>query len=97
MREASGSELASRSASELESASLHQSEAASRPKMLKPAVSSEAMGECSCWASRGERRRRVRTEQPRNLGDPAWCAAGRNAAGESITLRAATAGSRTGS
>ena len=68
---ASRGEPASRSASELKSASLHKVRVASLSEMLKPATDGEATGECSRRAFRGERRQRVGTERPRNLGDPA--------------------------
>jgi hypothetical protein len=69
--EASRGEPASRSASELEAASLHQAKVASLSEMMKPATDDEATGECSRRAFRGERRQRVGTERSRNLGDPA--------------------------
>jgi len=69
--EASGGEPTSRSASELDSASLHKVKVASPSEMMKPAADGEATGECSRRAFRGERRQRVGTERPRNLGDPA--------------------------
>lgn len=71
MGEASGGEPTSRSASELESASIHTVEVASLPEMLKPAIDREATGVGTGRAFRGEWRQRVGTERPRNLGDPA--------------------------
>ena len=71
MGEASCGELASRSASELESASLHTVGVASLPEKLKPAIEREATGVCTDRTFRGERRQRAGTERPRNLGDPA--------------------------
>jgi len=44
---------------------------ASLPKMLKPAIDREATGTSTDRTFRGERRQRVGTERPRNLGDPA--------------------------
>ena len=71
MGEASRGEPASRSASELESASLHTVEVASLPEMRKPAIDREATGARTDRTFRGEWRQRVGTERPRNLGDPA--------------------------
>ena len=71
MGEASGGEPASRSASELESASLRTVKVASLSEMLKPDTDGEATGECNHRAFRGGRRQRAGTERPRNLGDPA--------------------------
>jgi len=95
--EASGSEFVSRSTSEPSSASLRLVKVASLPEMVKPDANDEATDASSRWAFRGGRGRRAKTDRSRNLGDPAWWAARFNAAGEEITLRAATVGSRTGS
>ncbi len=71
MGEASRGEPASRSASELESASLHKVRVASLPEKLKPAIDREATGASTDRTFRGEWRQRAGTERPRNLGDPA--------------------------
>ncbi len=63
-------ELASRNASELDSASLHDVGVAMLPEMLKPAAIGEETFVCSRWAPRGDWRWRVRTEKSRNLRDP---------------------------
>ncbi|MEJ2282721.1 MAG: hypothetical protein P8X85_03925 [Desulfobacterales bacterium] len=54
---------------------------------MKPSAGSEATDVCNCRASRGDRGRRVLTDWPRNLGDPAGSGPSRNAFGEDITLR----------
>jgi hypothetical protein len=39
---------------------------------MKPGTGDEAMGRSNRRTSRGERGQRAGTDQPRNLGDPAW-------------------------
>jgi len=63
-------ELASRNASELDSASLRNVGVAMLPEVLKPAAIGEATFVCNRWAPRGDWRQRVRTEKSRNLRDP---------------------------
>ena len=63
---------ASRSASELVSASPAQVKAASLPKMMKPGIGVEAMGVCTRRAFRGENSAREKIGH-RNPGDPAVC------------------------
>ena len=63
-------ELASRNASELDSASLHQVGVVMLPEMLKPAAIGQETFACSRWAPRGDWRWRVRKEKSRNLRDP---------------------------
>lgn len=63
-------ELASRNASELDSASLRNVGVAMLPNRLKPAAVGEETFTCNRWAPRGDWRWRVRTEKSRNLRDP---------------------------
>ncbi len=63
-------ELASRNASELDSASLHNVGVAMLPDWLKPAAIGQETFVCSRWAPRGDWRWRVRKEKSRNLRDP---------------------------
>ena len=63
-------ERASRSASELRTASLNQVKATKLPDKPKSRIGGEAMGKGTQRAFRGERRQRVRRDQSRNLGDP---------------------------
>ena len=63
-------ELASRNASELDSASLRNVGVAMLPEVLKPAAVGQATFVCSRWAPRGDWRWRVRKEKSRNLRDP---------------------------
>ena len=70
--EARGGEPASRHIKcELDSASLHEMEAANLSEMLKPATASEVTLECNWRASRGGWRQRVGKEKSRNLRYPA--------------------------
>jgi hypothetical protein len=68
--EARNGELASRNASELDSASLHKPRVAKLPDKLKPATSGEEIFICNRWALRGDWRWRVRKDKSRNLRDP---------------------------
>jgi len=61
----------SRNASEPDSASLCKVGAASLPYVMKPDTGGEAMGASNRRALRGGWGRRRRTDQSRNLGDPA--------------------------
>ena len=63
-------ELASRNASELDSASLRNVGVAMLPDWLKPAAIGQETFICSRWAPRGGWRWRVRKEKSRNLRDP---------------------------
>ena len=63
-------ELASRNASELDSASLHKVGVAMLPDWLKPAAIGQETFVRSRWAPRGDWRWRVRKEKSRNLRDP---------------------------
>ena len=63
-------ELASRNASELDSASLRNVGVAMLPDWLKPAAIGQETFVCSRWAPRGDWRWRVRKEKSRNLRDP---------------------------
>ena len=69
-REARLDELASRNASELDSASLRNVGVAMLPDWLKPAAIGQETFVCSRWAPRGDWRWRVRKEKSRNLRDP---------------------------
>jgi hypothetical protein len=65
----------SRSASEPDSASLHQPQAANLPKKAKPVIDGETTGVGIRRACRGDWGRRAWTDRPRNLGGPArWAA-----------------------
>jgi len=67
-------EPASRNASELDSASLHNKMgAANLSEMLKPATVGEVTFTCSQLAPRGDWRQHAGTERLRDLGDPERC------------------------
>ena len=68
--EARTGESASRNASELDSASLHQAGVAKLPMMLKPATVGEVTLPCSRRTPRGDWRQRAEKERSRNLRDP---------------------------
>ena len=73
--EASRAEGVSRSESEPDSASKHDSQAANLPKVAKPDTGGEATGKCSCRAWRGDWGQRAPNDRSRNLGGPAsWVA-----------------------